>query len=169
MPIRPARRDDCDTLPEIERAAATRFRAIGLDAIAEGAPSDPAFIRACLAHGVVLVATDETDRPIGFALAGQLDRCLHLYELDVHPDHGRQGLGTGLVRALIAEAAARGLAGVTLSTFADVPWNAPFYARLGFRPLDAVAWTPALHLIRNAEAVLGLPMDRRILMRFTIR
>lgn len=169
MPIRSARRDDCDKLPDIERAAAQRFRAIGLDAIAGGEPSDPAFIRACLAHGVVLVATDAADRPVGFALAGELDRSLHLYELDVLPEHGRQGLGAGLIRAVIAEAATRGLVGVTLSTFADVPWNAPFYARLGFRPLDAVDWTPALHLVRNTEAALGLPMERRIVMRTAAR
>jgi GNAT superfamily N-acetyltransferase len=165
MPIRPARRDDCDRLPAIERAAAERFRAVGRMEVAEADVSDPVFIRACLRHGVVLVATDDGDTPVGFALAGALDRCLHLYELDVHPDHGRRGHGTALLEGIAAAARARGLAGVTLSTFADVPWNAPFYAARGFRPLDAVDWTPGLHLIRNAEAALGLDLGCRVLMR----
>lgn len=165
MPIRPARRDDCDLLPAIERAAAQRFRAVGMAAIAEGDPSDPAFIRACLRQRGVFVATDGNDTPIGFALTGVIDRCLHLYELDVHPDHARRGHGAGLVEAVIAAAAARGLAGVTLSTFAEIPWNAPFYKRLGFHVLAAVDWTPGLHLIRNAERALGLSLEARVLMR----
>lgn len=165
MPIRLARRDDCPRLPDIERAAAERFRAVGMGAIAEGAPSDPAFIRACLGQDGVFVATDGKDRPIGFALAAPIDRCLHLYELDVHPDHGRQGHGAALVEAVVASAAAQGLAGVTLSTFAAIPWNAPFYAKRRFKILDAVEWTPGMHLIRNAEKALGLDLDARVLMR----
>ena len=65
------------------------------------------------------------------------DEALHLEELDVLPGHGRQGIGTRLVRALCDGARGRGIAAVTLCTFRDVPWNAPFYERLGFRILGS--------------------------------
>jgi hypothetical protein len=35
-----------------------------------------------------------------------------------------------------ADAAAKGLRALTLTTFAEVPWNAPYYARCGFRVLN---------------------------------
>ena len=41
---------------------------------------------------------------------------------------------------------------VTLTTFRDVPWNAPYYERLGFRTLAADEITPGLAAIRAHEA-----------------
>ncbi|MDP1554166.1 MAG: GNAT family N-acetyltransferase, partial [Hyphomonas sp.] len=55
--------------------------------------------------------------------------------VSVHPEHGRRGLGAALIRRVFQDAADRGLKTVTLSTFRDLPWNAPFYRTLGFREL----------------------------------
>jgi hypothetical protein len=55
---------------------------------------------------------------------------------------------------------------VTLCTFRDVPWNAPFYQRLGFRPLASDELTPALGERMRREAEAGLPLDLRVAMRF---
>ncbi len=41
------------------------------------------------------------------------------------------GLGSSLVDHLDGWAAARGLAALTLTTYRDVPWNGPYYERLG--------------------------------------
>ncbi len=72
-------------------------------------------------------------------------------------------------RALVAYAADcardRGLAGLTLTTFTDVPWNAPYYERLGFRRLAAAELTPGLRRIRAAEAAHGLDRWPRVCMR----
>ena len=87
----------------------------------------------------------------------------HLEQLAVHPDHGRRGIGTALVEAVCAEAAARGFDRVTLRTFADIAWNGPFYARLGFTELvpDPAWMAPML----QAEARIGLPQaGRRVAM-----
>jgi ribosomal protein S18 acetylase RimI-like enzyme len=166
--IRPLRPDEVDRLPAIERAAAGRFRDIGLADVADCEVSSLAFIDACRRAGVALVAVDAADVPVGFALAGRLDDAFHLYEIDVAPEHGRRGLGRALVEAVAAAARARGLAAVTLSTFADVPWNAPFYRRCGFEVLPTDALTPALLLLRGVEAALGLPADGRVLMRWSL-
>jgi putative acetyltransferase len=66
---------------------------------------------------------------------------------------------------VLAWARAGGHASVTLITFRDVPWNAFFYERLGFRPLAAEALAPALRSRLAEEARRGLPMERRVVMR----
>ena len=61
-------------------------------------------------------------------------------------------------------AAEQGARGVTLRTFADVPWNAPFYARLGFTPVPEPL--PAfLQLLRDREIRMGIDQGgRRVAM-----
>lgn len=82
--------------------------------------------------GFLLVA----GRPAsGFAQVLEIEGDAHLQMLAVRRDHGRQGIGTALVRAAMEEARRRGHRRLTLSTYRDVPWNAPFYARLGFEEL----------------------------------
>ncbi len=54
---------------------------------------------------------------------------------------------------------------MTLTTFTDIPWNAPYYTRLGFRVLDAGELTEGLREIRRAEAAMGLDAWPRVCMR----
>jgi hypothetical protein len=42
---------------------------------------------------------------------------------------------------------------VTLTTFRDVPWNGPFYAKLGFRELRHLS--PGLAAMREHERLIG--------------
>jgi len=103
--------------------------------------------------------------PVGFALV-ELDGNLpHLEEIDVHPLYGRRGVGTALVKAVCAWARDRGYAGITLTTYRDIPWNAPFYASLGFEVLSAVELTPELRERVEAEAARGLDPPCRVVMR----
>ena len=88
---------------------------------------------------------------------------LHLWELAVRRDAQGKGLGKALVEATLALARARGLPAVTLSTFREIPWNAPFYARMGFRELPEL--NPRLAVIQLREDLLGLPVARRVFMR----
>jgi hypothetical protein len=53
---------------------------------------------------------------------------------------------------------------MTLTTFADVPWNAPYYERCGFRVMAADEITPGLAAIRAAEAAAGLDRWPRVCM-----
>jgi hypothetical protein len=57
---------------------------------------------------------------------------------------------------------------LTLTTFDDVPWNGPYYTRLGFRTLDLAALSPGLQAVRQGEAEAGLPMEHRICMQLDL-
>jgi len=53
---------------------------------------------------------------------------------------------------------------VTLTTFEDVPWNAPLYRHLGFRELRDDELGPGLRAIRDRETAHGLDPARRVSM-----
>jgi predicted N-acetyltransferase YhbS len=99
-------------------------------------------------------------------LAGDLP---HLEELDVLPSHGRRGLGAALVRTACDWAAASGYARITLTTFRAVPWNMPFYARLGFTEIPRRLLRPELAAVVAAEARRGLDPAARVVMEFRTR
>lgn len=162
--IRHAASQDFPHFGAIESAAATLFAEAGLPEIASHEPTDLEFIEAIARAGNVFVATDGHE-PVGFILAAPLDRHMHIYELSVHPAHGKRGLGRKLVEAVCNYARDNGFAAVTLSTFRDLPWNGPFYASCGFREIPRHEWTPALLLAHYREEDLGLPLERRCFMR----
>ncbi len=91
-----------------------------------------------------------------------MDGALHIEQVSVHPEHARRGLGRALIDHLAAHTDAPAL---TLTTFADVPWNAPYYERCGFRRLPVGELTPGLREIRRQEAAHGLDRWPRICMR----
>ena len=152
--IRPARPDEHDTFPAIERAAAAQFRATAFAAMAD----------APLASEHLAGARDRA----WVAVARRLDGAAHLHELDVHPAHARRGLGRLLIEAVAAWARQEGLRAVTLTTFRDIPWNAPYYGRLGFRPLDDAELGPGLRALRESETAVGLPSSDRLCMRLQL-
>lgn len=86
----------------------------------------------------------------------------HLELLVVRTVNSRRGLGAGLVEATCAEARRRGHTWLTLTTYADIEWNAPFYRRLGFEEVAAPTGILAGHL--SAERHLERN-GRRIGMR----
>lgn len=160
-----ARAEDIPQLGDIELAAARLLVGYAPESVLQVTTSEPEF-RAALDAGQLWVAlTGET--PVGFAHVKVLERrTAHLDELDVHPDHGRRGVGRSLVQTVCDWAASRGFDGVTLSTFRSPPWNAPFYASMGFRPLDAASLTPALRQIVDDEVRRGLDVTTRVVMRW---
>ena len=162
--IRLAREGDIDALPGIERAANRLFAAWGWDEDLLAGATPPEALHMALAAGRLWVAADADDRPVGFAVASIVDGRAHLDEIDVHPDHGRRGLGRALVEQVCAWAAAGGLPAVTLTTERDIPWNAPFYRRLGFEVLPPSAWTPGLRAIVAHETLAGLDPAGRVVM-----
>ena len=106
------------------------------------------------------------DLPVGFAHARLLEPgAIHLEEVDVRPEHGRRGLGRGLVEAVSAWAKAAGYRCVTLTTFRDVRWNMPFYVGLGFEVIPPHELSPALRAVLQDETRRGLDPARRVAMR----
>nr|AUN37070.1 putative acetyltransferase [uncultured bacterium] len=164
--ITPSREEDLAALPEIERRAWDLFSTHPLTAALVTDEDGPRDFSAAHAAGALWVARDASGTPVGFALAEIVDAHWHLGELDVLPDYGRKGIGTALVRAVLAAARERGDGIVTLTTFREVPWNAPFYERVGFRPLTEDEMSPALCKRIEYEIAHGFPPALRVAMRF---
>jgi GNAT superfamily N-acetyltransferase len=155
-------------LAEIEREAAKMFIGHGVpDAVINEATSESEF-RSLQQAGHLWVAVSEADVPVGFAIVEIVDGAAHLEEIDVHPDHARKGLGSALVRAVCDWARQSGLPAVTLTTYRDLPWNAPLYARLGFRELAADRRSPALEALVREEEERGLESGRRVVMSLSV-
>jgi GNAT superfamily N-acetyltransferase len=166
--ITPARAIDLPWIAGIELCAARLLSGHAPESVLREVTS-LVELREAQALGHLWVALGD-DGPVGFAHVKMLetDRA-HLDELDVHPDHGRRGLGRGLVRTVCDWAAAEGLGAVTLSTFREVPFNRPFYASLGFEEILPHDVTPALAAVREHERVRGLDLERRLLMLRPLR
>jgi predicted DCC family thiol-disulfide oxidoreductase YuxK/GNAT superfamily N-acetyltransferase len=163
--IRPALAAELPELQRVEREAGTRFRGMGLiDHLLEHSLSLPE-LSGHQRSGRVWVAADEHNRPVGFAVASVVGGGAHLEELDVLPQAGRRGIGTRLVATVCDWAASQGYSTITLSTFRGVPWNAPFYDRLGFRRLAPAELSPALREVRAREEHLGIALEQRVMMR----
>lgn len=67
---------------------------------------------------------------------------LHIDEVDVLRAFQSQGIGRALLGAAADWARTKGLQTLSLTTFRDVPWNAPFYASFGFREWDPAEAPP---------------------------
>ena len=163
--IRFARVDDLPRLADIERQAGARFASYGFaDRMTQDLTS-PERLQEGIDHRRLWVAVTSDDCPVGFALASILDAEAHLDELDVVPEHGRRGLGAALVDIVCAWGRENGFSAITLSTFSHVPWNAPFYARHGFRILAPDELSETLQRLLREEAARGLPAEQRVIMR----
>ncbi len=115
--------------------------------------------------GRLWVITSSDDCPAGFLITEMVDGCVHVEQVSVDPGSARRGLGRALLDHAAQQAAAAGVRAVTLTTFAQVPWNAPYYARCGFRVLTDAEVTPGLRAIRRREAAFGLDQWPRACMR----
>jgi GNAT superfamily N-acetyltransferase len=117
------------------------------------------------AQGLVWVAADD-GRLIGFASSEVFETELHLWELAVRREAQGQGVGRALIAAVAQEARGLGLP-VTLTTFRDIAWNAPFYARCGFVEMPEAEFSPLLKLVFEQQAALGLDVASRCAMRLS--
>lgn len=161
--IRLAGPEHVGVLPDIERASATLFG----DSLPESVISHVTSLDslgAAQRAGLLWVALESAGAPVGFAIASTCGGRVHLEELDVLPRHGRRGIGTALIEAVEDCARDRGCVEMTLTTFRDVPWNAPFYARLGFEVIPEQQLGGELARRLSDEAALGLERSRRVAM-----
>ncbi|MCQ1950557.1 GNAT family N-acetyltransferase [Arthrobacter sp. zg-Y859] len=157
--IRSARPGDLSVLPALEAASDTLLDGMLPTGRRELPP--PATVPELAASRHILVAGDP---PAGFARLEETDGQVHLEQLSVHPDAAGAGLGRALVEAALDWARQHGYTSMTLCTFADVPFNAPFYASCGFE----VVQDPdgELAAVRQHEIRLGLDsLGKRVAMR----
>ena len=154
--VRPARPEEAAVLGPVEQRAAARFAGIGLEAIARGRPTSAAEYRAAIAGGRLWVVEEAGGGIAGLAIADILDGEGFLAEISVLPEHGGRRLAARMIDAVEAWAAAQGCRHLRLTTFNDVPWNRPYYERLGFAVLDEAAAGPQLRAVRRKEQTRGV-------------
>jgi GNAT superfamily N-acetyltransferase len=130
--IRRGRSGDLAFLDPIDASGAETFERYGAPLADGSPPAPPGHWAAVLASGLLWIAEDAEAGPVGFLAAARTDDALHIEQVAVRDDHQQRGLGRRLMQAAIDWARGERLAAVTLTTFRDIPWNAPFYATLGF-------------------------------------
>ena len=153
--IRRSKEDDIPQLADIERRASRLFP------VGRIPHPDRTFPLALLkeAHHLKLLfvaVADSGNNGVGFAVCHIERPYLHLDEVSVHPNFARRGIGRKLVGRIVEESIARHLAGTTLTTFRDLPWNGPFYLSMGFRILRESEMPEVLKLALVEEADLGM-------------
>jgi GNAT superfamily N-acetyltransferase len=163
MRIRAASESDLPVLQDIERAAGRVFGEIGMPEIADDEPLEVAELAEYQRSGRAWVAVDTVDVPVAYLVADIVDGNTHIEQVSVHPDYGRRGIGRQLIEHVADWSRQHGRSAMTLTTFADVPWNAPYYARCGFTIVTEPA--PGLRRIRQREAARGLDRWPRVGMR----
>ncbi|WP_199636601.1 GNAT family N-acetyltransferase [Serratia sp. PAMC26656] len=92
----------------------------------------------------------------------------HIAELSVAADWQRRGIGRRLIAEVAMLAKSQGAQRLTLTTFIDVPWNAPYYQRLGFQPVAVERLSLPLRQRLAEEAAQGFVAGSRCAMEFTL-
>lgn len=134
-------------LQAIEFACSQQFLTSAHAYVARRPIPGPPLYRQALRAGRVLLGLDPSQAkagPVGFLLFSRDGDALHIDELNVLPKWQGGGLASALMAALAEHASGLGLVRLTLTTFRDLPWNAPFYARRGFEAIAPEAGGPAL-------------------------
>ncbi|TCP85043.1 acetyltransferase (GNAT) family protein [Rhizobium sp. PP-CC-3G-465] len=119
-------------------------------------------------HYFSWVAVDEDDFPTGFLRAERAGDEMHIWEISVSANRQGEGMGLASLQKAIAEARDTRFLAVTLTTFSEVPWNAPFYQRLGFQKLAADDVGKRLNGLLQVEVDHGLPIAQRCAMRLML-
>jgi GNAT superfamily N-acetyltransferase len=148
-------------LREVELASFETLRIAGAVSGDPSASSDEE-LQQYLDHDLLYVVCDQGRSAIGYCGGYVAGEFLHIGEMDVHPAWQQKGLGRRLVTTLIDDGRTRNLSGATLTTDRFAPFNAPFYATLGFQLLEGDAASPRLQKILEAEIGKGLDPLRRV-------
>jgi len=163
LTIRPAIEADLPLLVRIEVEAGQLFRTVGLDEVAEHPVAEDEY-RPGLADERTWVA-ERDGEVVGYICAEVVDGNTHIEQVSVAPTHARQGIGARLVGFVESWGQREGRPATTLTTFRDVPWNAPYYARLGYRVMTDDEIGPELAATMAHEASLpGIRAEERCAM-----
>lgn len=161
--IRLATDIDLQRLVDIEVEAGQLFHAVGLSEIAEDAPQTADLREAVAAERVWVTCVGA--EVAGYITAGVIDGNAHIAQVSVAPDYAGRGIGRALIEFVEAWGRTAGCPATTLTTFRDVPWNGPYYLRLGYDVLPDNQLGPELARTMAHEASLpGIEASRRCAM-----
>lgn len=163
-----AREEHLADIPGIELAGATLFAEADLPQEIRHRVTAATDLRDALNASRIWVAVHQSRQTVGFAMAEVVDRQAYLTELDVLPEFGRQGIGSRLVGAVAEWAKTCDFDSLSLITFRHLPWNAPFYEKLGFFIIDSAEHGPELVGLMEEERQVGINMNNRVAMKLKI-
>jgi ribosomal protein S18 acetylase RimI-like enzyme len=164
MDVRLCRVAELPAIHEIDRSAGQMFKEVGRPEVC-GMLWHPEALAACRDEGRLWVIAGADEQPAGFLITDMVDGCVHVEQVSVDPACARRGLGRELLDHAAERATAAGLPALTLTTFADVPWNAPYYIRCGFRVLEDEEFTAGLQAIWQREESFWMGRWPRVCMR----
>lgn len=147
----------------LERDASEAFRAIGYD-FCVGPVREEWEHRKGIDEGAALIADCDGD-PAGFILLWPVDGHGHIVELSVAMAFQKRGIGRALIAAAEDRARGAGFTAITLTTFRDVSWNAPWYRALGYREFEPGSHDAELAAIIADEAAHGFHARPRVVMK----
>ncbi len=163
--IRPARCSDLIPLYGVEKGVRAMFHDFGVLAHQPDVHT-PSSEPGLFEEGTVAwVATDPNDVAVGYVLAYVLDDAAHVAQVSVHPNHQRHGLGRALLGTVERWAADQGLRALTLITYTDVPWNAPWYRRIGFVDVAPADLAIGLGRLLASTAAVATGWQRSVMRR----
>lgn len=169
LKLRLAQRDDIPQLVAVERSAAQLFRQLQeLQFIAEGEVMNLQQHIDFIAQKREWVMASPTEQIAGFIAVQPFARSWHIAELSVTADWQRQGVGKRLIEEVARLALHQGMQRLTLTTFVQVAWNAPYYQRLGFRTIPVARLDAYLQHLLAQEVGQGFAANSRCAMEFTL-
>ena len=165
--IKIASEEDAELLTDIELSSGEAFRQIEhLAWIADDEVQSVERHLDLIRQGSSWVAHSATQGIAGFLSAERREQSLHVWQMAVHADWQKQGIGRKLIDAAVRWSFAKDITALTLTTFRDVPWNEPFYRSCGFRVIDNDV-PVSLQNILDTEVAAGLPREQRCAMIYS--
>lgn len=159
---RTARSADIPAIQRVEVAAGERFSGVGMPEIAADKPPERRLLSKRIDRCQLWVAVDQDDAVIGYCMVLQVDGVVHLDQVSVDPDFAGHRIGSALISIVSDWAASHGVSTITLFTFENVPWNAPYYRKLGFRDVELADLSPGLAAIWEQERAADLGRWERV-------
>ncbi|RDK01065.1 GNAT family N-acetyltransferase [Paraburkholderia lacunae] len=156
---------DAESIRSIEYEAGLRFASVGMAGIADAPPMEMTLVNRKIDAQQIVVAVAAGETCVGFVMFEPQPTRFYVQELDVLTAYAGQRIGAALVEQVAQLARAQQVMQLTLSTFREVPWNAPYYRRLGFRDIEEAELDAALIARRDAHIARGLDESKRVFMR----
>lgn len=143
---------DAEALSAIEDNAATVFRQLGGSfAKIDFSALTPEFYVDAISQNQIIWLVELRGEPVGFLRAKPVDDILFCAEMSVQKHHHGKGLGEKLINHFMNYAKSDGFSGVAGITYKNVPWNGPYYQRLGFDYLEDAQIGEELRAIKTSE------------------
>jgi len=155
---------DVPLLGPVARSAAEIYRSVNLDNLLDLPTLNRFNLTSLIDAGHLWVAVNRWDEPVGFVGGENIGGNFHIVEISVAHQHQGRGIGKMLMARMMEDVKREGFRATTLMTYRNIPWNGPFYRKLGFMEVDLSEMGYDYLKIWQHEGSLGLDMGQRCLM-----